>query len=48
MHSLRLNADDVTRRARVAGGTEADGGIAGTGYTSLAGPHGKIVTASMS
>lgn len=48
MHSQWLNADDVTRRAPVAGGTEADVGIADTGYTRLAGLHGKIVTASMS
>lgn len=48
MRSLWLNADDVTRRAPVADGTEADGGTAGTGYTSLIGLHGKIVTASMS
>ena len=48
MHSLWLNADDVTRRAPVAGGTEADVGIVGTGCTSLASLPGKIVTASMS
>ena len=48
MHSLWLNADDVTRRAPAAGGAEADVGIVGTGHTSVAGLRGKIVTASMS
>ncbi len=48
MHGLWLNADDVTRRALVADHTGADAMIVGTGYTSLAGLRGKIVTASTS
>lgn len=40
MHSLWLNADDVTRRAPVAGGIEA--------HLAMVGLHGKIVTAAMS